>query len=509
MTQPPSPREFRVEEEFQHAQLPNDRLVQRAGRLVTAVRDHPNLSLPQMLGSEAALEAAYRFFSNPRVDSDTLFAATRQRTVERAQAEGLVIVVHDTTDLVLPHADPVEMGFHQTGKPGFYLHSSLVLTATLPHQPLGVVARQTRHRPQRSKRGNGPRRASGATTTQDPEREFLRWREGIDETERVLHGHAQVINVMDRETDCFELEAHLVDRRRRFVLRSRIDRVARSVAESESEPWSKLYSLTEAAPFVLEREVWLSKRKAHSAPRANAVHPPRETRLARLHVAAMTVELKGPQYGADHLPTALRLNVVRVYEPEVPAGEKPVEWLLFTTEPIATAEDVAFVVDVYRARWVIEEYHQALKTGCHCEERRLESREALLNLLVMLLPVACYLVWLRGQGRREPDAPATTLLSPVQLAALRLRSPRPLGEVPTNREVSWAIAGLGGHLKRNGEPGWKTLMAGYLRLLEYTVGFVDALRLMAAGAVPAELTEFVLAAPPRPQMPRRGRRGRR
>jgi hypothetical protein len=501
MTQPPSPREFRVEEEFCHAKLPDDRLVQRAGSLVSAVRDHPNLSLPQMMGSEAATEAAYRFFSNPRVDADTLFAATRQRTVERAHAEGFVIVAHDTTDLVLPHADPVEMGFHQTGKAGFYLHSSLVLTPTLPHQPLGVVARQTLHRPQRSKRGTGPRHASGATTTQDPEREFLRWREGIDETERVLHGHAQVLHVMDRETDCYELAAHLIDRGRRFVMRNRIDRVARSVAEAE--PWSKLWSLTEAAPFVLEREVQLSKRKAHPAPRANTVHPPRETRLARLHLAAMAVELKKPRYGTDSLPASLRLNVVRVYEPEVPAGEQPVEWLLFTTEPIATAEDVAFVVDAYRARWVIEEYHQALKTGCHCEARRLESRDALLNLLVLLLPVACHLVWLRGQGRREPDAPATTLLSPVQLAALRSLSTRSLGEVPTNREVTWAIAGLGGHLKRNGEPGWKTLMAGYLRLLDYALGFAEALRLQAAGALPAELTEFVLTAPPRHQQRRR------
>lgn len=503
MTHSPSPREFRIEEEFCHAQLPNDRLVQRAGKLVCAARDHSQQSLPQMMGSEAATEAAYRFFSNPRVDSETLFAATRQRTVERAQAEGLVIVAHDTTDLVLRHADPVEMGFHQTGKPGFYLHSSLVLTATLPHQPLGVVARQTLHRPQRSKRGVGPRRASGATTTQDPDREFLRWRQGIDETERALHGRAQVIHVMDRETDCYELATDLVDRRRRFVMRNRTDRVARRVAGAEPEPWSKLWSLTETAPFVMEREVRLSKRKAHTAPRANAVHPPRETRLARLHLAAMSVEIKKPRYGADYLPAVLLLNVVRVYEPEAPAGEKPVEWLLFTTEPIATAEDVAFVVDAYRARWVVEEYHQALKTGCHCEERRLESRDALLNLLVLLLPVACHLVWLRGQGRREPDAPATTLLSPVQLAALRSLSTRPLGEVPTNREVSWAIAGLGGHLKRNGEPGWKTLMAGYLRLLDYALGFAEALRLMAAGAVPAELTEFVLTAPSRHQLPRR------
>ena len=55
---------------------------------------------------------------------------------------------------------------------------------------------------------------------------------------------------------------------------------------------------------------------------------------------------------------------MHVFELGPPAGAPAVEWLLLTTLPVDTPEALAFVVDSYRARWVIEEYFKALKTGC-------------------------------------------------------------------------------------------------------------------------------------------------
>jgi hypothetical protein len=48
------------------------------------------------------------------------------------------------------------------------------------------------------------------------------------------------------------------------------------------------------------------------------------------------------------------VNVVLVRETDPPAGADPVEWLLLTTLPIATLEDVRRVVERYRVRWNIE-----------------------------------------------------------------------------------------------------------------------------------------------------------
>jgi hypothetical protein len=48
------------------------------------------------------------------------------------------------------------------------------------------------------------------------------------------------------------------------------------------------------------------------------------------------------------------VNVVLVCEPNPPPGEEPVEWLLLTTLPIDTPEQVRTIVTYYCVRWAIE-----------------------------------------------------------------------------------------------------------------------------------------------------------
>ena len=80
---------------------------------------------------------------------------------------------------------------------------------------------------------------------------------------------------------------------------------------------------------------------------------------------------------SDPVPATLAVNLVHVTEVNPPVGEPPVEWLLYTTEPVDAPEQVAAVVDGYRTRWVIEEFNAALKTGCAYEARQFESRDTL------------------------------------------------------------------------------------------------------------------------------------
>lgn len=101
---------------------------------------------------------------------------------------------------------------------------------------------------------------------------------------------------------------------------------------------------------------------------------------------------------------------------------EPVEWTLMTTEPIETEEQILAVVDSYRHRWKIEELFKALQTGCAYEKRQLGSYQTL-----------------------------------VELDVLRHVAEKPRPKHPTLREAMLAIARLGGHLKRNGEPGWMVL----------------------------------------------------
>ena len=165
------------------------------------------------------------------------------------------------------------------------------------------------------------------------------------------------------------------------------------------------------------------------------------------------------------------LNVVRVSEPNPPAGEEPIEWVLFTSEPVETPDQVAAVVDMYRARWLIEECNKAIKTGCRYEERQFESLDALLTLLALTLPIACELLALRAACRRTPDAPASMVLTPTQLEILVHLGSRALPSTATVHHALWAVAALGGHMKTNGEPGWLVLYRGMAKLLAYEEGW--------------------------------------
>ena len=139
-----------------------------------------------------------------------------------------------------------------------------------------------------------------------------------------------------------------------------------------------------------------------------------------------------------------------------------------------TAEQALAVVDGYRARWVIEEYFKALKVGCAIEKRQLESYDALCNALAIFTPIAWKLLELRTVARTEPNAPATTVLTPVQLDVLRACGHRKISAIPSLREALLSVASLGGHIRNNGEPGWQVIGRGFERLLVLETGWVAA-----------------------------------
>ena len=71
------------------------------------------------------------------------------------------------------------------------------------------------------------------------------------------------------------------------------------------------------------------------------------------------------------------MNVVFVREENAPAGETPLEWMLLTTEPVATFAEAQTVVEYYEKRWRIEEFHKAWKSGYRVEERPFQTLDAL------------------------------------------------------------------------------------------------------------------------------------
>src|SRR5207253_7243147 len=157
----------------------------------------------------------------------------------------------------------------------------------------------------------------------------------------------------------------------------------------------------------------------------------RSARIARVSFCAKPVRLKKTwnlNQTDPTLPEYLAVNLVVVTELNPPEGEEPVEWLLATSESIETVEDVKRVVATYKARWIIEEFFKALKTGCVFEERQLESYDALQRLLAMFLVVAWKILLLRHATRTDPEVPASTVMTPAMLQVLRSTGRRPLSK---------------------------------------------------------------------------------
>jgi hypothetical protein len=457
----------RVVDEFEGVMLGDPRRTARVLKFVEKLARAPSSSLPAALGNAAELEGAYRLANNENVTFEALLAAHVKATAAGARKAGRVLVLHDTTDCSFRDLDPKEIGYLNTGKAGFRLHLSLAVSRADWRKPLGIVNAEPLFRSKRSR--SKKKKRSGSETRKDADREFERWYRGVDASRKALEG-CDLLHIKDREGDSYELMSQELAIEQKFIIRVRTDRRSRRVGGSRSD-WSTVKRVAAEAEGVLQREVPLSRRKGATTPATNKAHPPRKMRLATLRFSATRIEIPRPQYLSDPAPKTLTLNLVRVYEINAPAGQEPVEWLLYTTEPINTPEEIAEVVDNYRTRWLIEEFNAALKTGVAYEDRQFETRHALLVMLALSLPIACELLWLRSRARTNPNAPATEVLTPVQIEVLRELGSKKLSSNPTAEEALLAVAAMGGHLKRNGPPGWKVLHRGMVLLNTYEAGW--------------------------------------
>jgi hypothetical protein len=435
------------------AKLGDARLSRRLGQLADELGEAPAESFPKALRDSGPLEGAYRFFSNPKVTLDGILEPHFAGTVARIGAAERVLVVHDTTAFEFTGDGSREgLGRLQRKGQGFFGHFSIAVTADGKREPLGVLALRTVFRLE----APVPKKQRA----KQPRGEAQRWRVGVADAEARLAGASRAVHVIDREGDSYPLLAELARDRRDFVIRAAHDRRL-------DGPIRKLRQAALCAPTVVEREVEIAARRK-KGPKHRG-YPARRKRRARLSLAATEIVL-APLITAG-LPPTLTLNLVHVFELGPPAGEPAVEWLLLTSLPVGTAEALEFIVDTYRARWVIEEYFKAIKTGCQYEKRQLESAHALLNALAVLVPVAWRLLLLRHLAREDAGRPATDALTPVQVAVLKATAKKPMPASPSVRDALLAVAALGGHIKNNGEPGWQVLGRGYRDLLILELGW--------------------------------------
>jgi hypothetical protein len=460
-----------VRKDLERAALPDARLRERAGKLGARICEHPERGLPRIL-DESELEGGYRLVNNPRVTHSTLLAGHRDASVERAAGLRQALAIHDTTAFVFGGDEPRDgLGLDNHGR-GFSAHFGLLASADGERRPLGIVSMEPLFR---YRRNDSERRALQRYRAAD--KESLRWIRMVDDIEEHCGKALELIHVMDSEADWYDLLEHLHRHQHRFIVRMTHERIL--LGTRGQRLTSTPSELLGRVAAIATREVALSRRTGKGkAPNSKKKHGPRQARIAQLEVAARSVVVARPTPSVA--PNAsITVNLVHVREVKPPAGCEPVEWLLATTEPVDSATDILTIVDHYRARWLIEEFFKSLKTGCAYEKRQFESKHALLNILAILVPVAWMLLALRISIKDESKAPASRLLTARQMlvlrAALRRRTKRDfLPNNPTESDIAYGIARLGGYINKARQPGWRVLGWGYQDLLTMEAGWALA-----------------------------------
>lgn len=451
-------------------------LKKRLGITVERLSRNPQASLPEALG-DAGYKGLMRALKDLEADEEEiLFDAVYQATVERMVPGEDVLSIEDTTDLTFGGQRGRAKLSRLEGKAtGFRAHVALAVRLGEARTVLGVLDLRQIVRAEESKRDQ-----SAAERYADPEKESLRWSQTVEVTEQRVAGRASLIHVRDREGDDYEQLVMMArgDKPQRFVQRMRQARLLAEVP-TDSPTARKVDEAFEGVRGICEREVYLSARaqgKFDPRPKADKnAHPARQHRMARLQFAAQALSIRRPDKASKDLPASLELNVVHVVEMDPAAGEEAVEWYLFTGEPIDTVEDVLRVVDIYRARWLIEEFNKALKTGCTYEKLQCETAERLWEMLAFYAPIAADLLALRALAHHDTEHPASEVLEREEIAVLQAQQPakskKKTSSTLSVREALLLIARMGGHFRSNGDPGWLVLLRGMVKLREQALGF--------------------------------------
>jgi hypothetical protein len=453
-------------EEMATADFGDARLDARAVLLLATLGNHPTLSIPAACGGRAEMTAAYRFFDNDLVTFDTVLQPHHDRSVERVAEQAVALLVQDTSeiDLTRPEQEVVGAGELDGSRHGVLLHALHAFTAD--GTPLGTVWAEVLNRPDGV--SHAPPAAKRRDRQQAPieDKESLRWLTGLRQARELARQcpRTQCVCVADSEADVYEVFAEpRGERPVQWLIRACQDR-----AVADADALGHLRDQVLAAPVLYTVALRIRGRKAKTAAEDRARRQDRRTRTATVEVRAAARVLR-PPWRPDRVLPPVAVNVVLVREPNPPAGEPPVEWLLLTTLPIDTPAQVRTVVAAYCVRWCIEILFRALKSGCRVERRRFEHLDRVLPCLALYLIVAWRTLLVCRLGRDCPDLDCEALFEPSEWKAVwvAVHHRQPPKKAPRLAEMVHLVARLGGYVERpKSEPGVQTIWIGLQRMYD-------------------------------------------
>jgi hypothetical protein len=436
---------------FGPARLGDVRRTRRLVRFAADMAADPAASIPCICEDWADTKAVYQLFARPAV---TFEAVCQPHFDLRQQARGQrFLVLNDTTELGFGRRRQTKgLGPLGNGSDrGLLLHSGLLID---PDSKQLLCLAGAVLQPRVPAPNNETHSASLLRR-----RETDRFGELIDQVGPPPQG-TEWVHVIDREGDNYEVFCHCLEQKTHAVIRVRCLTRKVKLREDATETIAiKDFLATLRTRGKITLEV---PHKAQTRREAE-----RPARTATLAVSYGVVWLPMPSCRSPYLKSQterqIRLGVIRVWEKNPPAGQKSIEWVLYTTLSAKSREDALTVVAYYRWRWWVEEWHKAIKTGTQIRRRQLEDAEGLKPLIGVSLVEAVRLIQMKSVSRSVPEEAAEEVVPVKYVRMLRLALHK---EVKTVREFFHGVAQLGGFLDRkaDGDPGWQTIWHGWEKL---------------------------------------------
>ena len=427
-------KECWIYDQFSKVEVKDTRLQKRAVDIGIGCAEHPERSLAGRFDVWADLKATYRFFSNPKITHQVLQKPHYQQTLNKAFfSQQLVLFIQDGSELLF-NSHPWTHGLGPTADStgnGLMFHSCLVAKYHESEETeiLGLGYQEAWVRCEEK--------------LAEASKESEVW---LRTLEKMGRPQANWVSVGDRSNDIYDFLHYANKLGWKYAVRARHDRkVEIAGKQTRLFPWirkqtaqcqSKLYVKAQGEEFSGEVTLEISWIKAK-------IFPPGKTD------AAATEEV----------------TCIRTWCPQRPK----LEWLLITNLPVNTKEDALRVVKIYRRRWLIEDYHKAVKTGFRIEDNQLKQASRILALFGMIGVIATQLLAMREHCRLSPTTPVE---EKVPKRVITLIERYFMIKLKTIRDFWRALARMGGFIgrKSDGEPGWQTIWRGYKRLQDMLYG---------------------------------------
>lgn len=459
-------------DEFADCDFGDARLNKRMSKIAAVLQKHPGQSIPSAFLTRADWEACYRFFDNDSVTPQKLIKPHIDATCERIKEFEVALLVQDTTEIDLTRPKQQVRGagpMDCESRRGAFFHPLMAVTPE--GLPLGLVGMQTWTR-ESLKRESSENKKKKREATPIEEKESYRWLVGLKnarETAVACPGTSCVC-IGDSESDIFELYALAHELRQEQKNLHLLVRAGHDRGTNEEILWMQVVRKT---PLIATQTIHIRAREAKVEVNKSARSGAREGRTTEVEIRATTVQVRRP----DHLtnaPKFLAFNVVLVEEPNPPEGQPQIRWMLVTTLPIETPEQIQTIIEYYCTRWQIEVYFRTLKSGCRIEYRRFEELDRILNCLAVLSIVAWRVMYVTYLGRACPDMDCEVVFEPSEWKSVFaiLRRPIPEQGCPKLQDIVRAIAILGGFVDRKkNNPGTQSVWLGLQRCYDLSIGW--------------------------------------